>query len=89
MEPLKPKFSNTIKLEIRITDVSKETLSQYSKYTKFTEGEIIDYLISGIPKFDPEFVDWLKKRRFKKKAESKILSQVNRNPDEEHDLRSE
>ena len=56
MKPIKPRFSNTIKLEIQISDVSKEILSQYAKYTKYSESEILDTLIGEIAIDDEDFV---------------------------------
>jgi hypothetical protein len=76
VNPIKPKFQNTVKLEIQITDVSREMLTQYAKYTKYTESEIIDQLISEIAEDDYEFLTWLGKRRHKKKIESKILTDL-------------
>lgn len=86
MQPLKPKFSNTVKLEIQINDVSKQILQLYAKYTKYTESEIIDHLIASIQEDDKDFVEWLGKRRYKKKAEAKILSKLNDNSTEDDDL---
>lgn len=89
MKPLKPKFSNTVKFEIQINDVSKQILQLYAKYTKYTESEIVDHLISSIQDDDKDFVEWLSKRRYKKKAEAKILSKLSVNIDnssEDRDL---
>ena len=76
MKPIKPKFSNTVKLEIQISDTSKEILSQYAKYTKYSESEIIDRLIGEIAEDDLEFVEWLSKRRNLKRIQKKILSRT-------------
>ena len=76
MKPIKPKFSNTVKLEIQISDKSKEILIQYAKYTKYTESEIIDRLIGEIAEDDLEFVEWLSKRRNLKRIQKKILSRT-------------
>jgi hypothetical protein len=77
MKPIKPRFSNTIKLEIQISDVSKEILSQYAKYTKYSESEILDTLIGEIAIDDEDFVEWLSKRRNQKKIKKKILGNEN------------
>jgi hypothetical protein len=76
MKPIKPKFSNTVKLEIQISDTSKEILIQYAKYTKYSESEIIDRLIGEIAEDDLEFVEWLSKRRNLKRIQKKILSRT-------------
>ena len=57
MKPIKPKFANTVKLEIQISDTSNEILSNYAKYTKFTESEIIDQLVLEIKEDDQDFVE--------------------------------
>ena len=69
MNPIKPKFQNTVKLEIQISDISRETLTQYAKYT---ESEIINQLIAEITEDDSDFLAWLGKRRYKKKSNQKF-----------------
>lgn len=76
MKPIKPKFSSTVKLEVQVSDVSKEILIQYAKYTKYSESEIIEHLIQEIAEDDKEFIDWLNKRRNKKRISSKILTEI-------------
>mgnify|MGYP000925139014 CR=1 FL=1 len=73
MKPIKPKFSNTFKLELQVSDRSKAILSEYSKYTKYTESEIVDKLIREIAVDDEDFREWLGKRRNQKKIQAKIL----------------
>lgn len=68
MKPIKPKFDNTVKMEVHIAKKTKEILAQYAKYTKYSESQIIDILACEIIEDDNEFVEWLKSRRFNKKA---------------------
>ena len=86
MKPIKPKFSNTVKLDVQISDVSKKILTLYARYTKYTESEIIDRLISEIKEDDVDFVVWLIKQRNKKKINSKILSDVVFEESEDSDI---
>jgi hypothetical protein len=73
MKPIKPKFQGTVKVEWRISKRAKEIISEYSKYTKYEEGEIVDKLISEIIE-DEDFVNWLKKKRYKKKVEELLFT---------------
>jgi hypothetical protein len=73
MKPIKPKFQGTVKVEWRISKRAKEIISEYSKYTKYEESEIIDKLISEIIE-DEDFVNWLKKKRYKKKVEGLLFT---------------
>ena len=73
MKPIKPKYSNTVNVEWSISKRSKEIISQYSKYTKYEESELIDMLISDILE-DGTFVKWLKNRRYKTKSDKLIFS---------------
>lgn len=86
MKPIKPKFSNTVKLEIQISDKSKEILVQYAKYTKYSESEIIDKLIGEIAEDDLDFIEWLSKRRNLKRIQKKILNHVEEEMDKGSDL---
>ena len=73
MKPIKPKFKNSIKIEFDITPKTREILIQYSKYTKYLEGEIIDMIASEILQDDNEFLEWLNSRRYKRKIDGVIF----------------
>ena len=73
MKPIKHKYSDTVNVQWSISKRSKEIISQYSKYTKYEESEIIDMLISDILE-DGTFVKWLKSRRYKTKSDKLIFS---------------
>lgn len=75
MKPIIPKFSNTVNSTLDITKRTKEILNQYSKYTNYSEGEIIDMIASEIINDDKDFVGWLKTRRYKKKIEGLIFQE--------------
>lgn len=72
MKPIKPKYKDTVKVGWKISRRSKQIISQYAKYTKYDEDEIIDNLIKDIIE-DKDFVEWLKSRRFQKKILDVIL----------------
>lgn len=76
MKPLKPKYLNTVKTELDLSKEAKKTLSEYAKYTRFDESEIVTHLIEEIVKDDLEFVEWLKKRRYSKRLQDIIPSSV-------------
>jgi hypothetical protein len=72
MKPIKPKYSDTIEVKWNISKRSKEIISQYAKYTKYEESELIDKLILDILE-DVDFVEWLKARRYNKKINKLIF----------------
>jgi len=76
MEPIKPKYKNFVKAEWKISKRSKQIINLYSKYTKYDESEILDKLIADILN-DKEFVDWLNKKRYKKRIQNTIDSTDN------------
>jgi len=75
MKPILPKFSDTVKLDLDITKKTQEILCQYSKYTKYSESEIIDMIVSEIINDDKDFVEWLNTRRYNKKIKALIFEQ--------------
>ena len=84
MKPIAPKFSNTVNSTLDITKRTKEILNQYSKYTKYSEGEIVDMIASEIINDDKDFVEWLKTRRYKRKIKDLIFQE-----NEEVELKNE
>ena len=81
MKPIKPKYIDTVKTDWRISKRSKQIISQYAKYTKYDEDEIIDRLISDIL-VDNDFIEWLKTRRYQKKIQGVIFE------DSENEIKS-
>jgi hypothetical protein len=75
MDPIKPKYSDTVKVDWKITKKNKQIISQYAKYTKYDESEIIDRLIPDLLKFD-DFMEWLEGRRYKRRI-NKVLEDDN------------
>ena len=72
MKPIKPKYASLVKAEFNISDRSKEIIKQYAGYTKFSESEIVEKLISEIME-DESFVEHLKGKRYLKKIQSVIF----------------
>ena len=66
MVKIQPKYLETVKAEWKVSKRSKEIISEYSKFTRYDEDEIIDMVITGILE-DTDFIDWLKKKRYKRK----------------------
>jgi hypothetical protein len=73
MIPIRPKFEDRIKTEVNISKRTKEILVQYAKFNKYSEGEIIDKIVSEILQDDEKFVKWLKSRRYSKKIDEIIF----------------
>lgn len=80
MKPIKPKYSDTVNVQWSISKRSKEIISQYSKYTKYEESELIDLLIGDILE-DETFVKWLKSRRYKAKVDKLIFGDAEKMED--------
>ncbi len=73
MIPLKPKFKDTYKMELRVNERTLEILKQYSKYLSRDVNEIVDELAPVILETDKEFVKWLTTRRYDKKIRERIF----------------
>ena len=72
MNPIKPKYMDTVKADWKISKRSSQIIIQYAKYTKYDEDEIIDRLISDLLT-DKKFVKWLESRRYQKKIQGTIF----------------
>jgi len=72
MKPIKPKYTSLVKAEFNISDRSKEIIKQYANYTKFSESEIVDRLITEIMD-DTDFVIHLKEKRYNRKINNIIF----------------
>ena len=72
MKPIKPKYADTVKVEWNISKKSKAIISEYSKYTKYDEDELVDMIIQQVLE-DAEFFDWLKSKRYTKKINKLIF----------------
>lgn len=67
MPLLKPKRAETVKQNDEVLKSTRFIFESYSKYTKYTEGEILDYLAIQLLKEDHEFVKSIGKQRPNKK----------------------
>ena len=76
MKPIAPKFRDRVSIELNVTPKTREVLAQYSKFTKYSESEIVDQLVLEILDDDQEFVSWLKKRRYRKRIEGFIFNET-------------
>lgn len=72
MKPIKPKYADTVKVDWKISKRSRQIISQYAKYTKYEESEIVDKLIIDILEYK-SFVNWLNKRRYNTKIQGVIF----------------
>lgn len=72
MKPMKPKYLDITKVNWKISKKSKLIIDYYAKYTKYEESEIIDKMILEIMD-DSDFVQWLSKKRFKKKFDELVF----------------
>jgi hypothetical protein len=86
MKPIKPKYTNLIKTEFNISDKSREILKRYAEYTKFSESEIIDQMISEIINDDPKFVKYLSNKRYDKKIQKVIFQNDDRSISQTKDV---
>ena len=74
---IKPKYTNTVKTELTISDIANELLKSYAEYTRYTTSEIVDKMIlEEVPK-DDDFIEYIKKKRYAKKIQNKIGFIVN------------
>ena len=69
---MKPKYLDTTKVDWKISKKSKLIIDYYAKYTKYEESEIIDKMILEILD-DSDFIQWLGKKRYKKKFDELVL----------------
>ena len=67
MKLLKPKRKETVKVEYEVLKPTRLILDLYSKYTHYTEGEILDHLAIELLKEDHDFVEWISEQRTNKK----------------------
>lgn len=76
MRPINPKYEDTVKLVLRVSERTNEILTQYSKFTKYEIDEIINEFASEIIKDDERFVKWLGSRRYNKKIKERIFGVI-------------
>ena len=67
MRPVRPKYKDKVKVEWHISRESRLIISEYSKYTKFEEEELIEKAIHEIME-DQDFVIWLQSKRNQKRV---------------------
>jgi hypothetical protein len=72
MKPIKPKYADTVSVEWNISKKSKAIISEYSKYTKYDEDELVNMIIEQVLE-DTAFVDWLKSKRYTRKINKLIF----------------
>lgn len=83
MKLLKPKKIETVTEEFDITKSTKLIVDLYSKYTKYTEGEILDHLLLELLKEDEEFVQWISEQRtIKKFLQSDLIQHLTKEQQE-------
>lgn len=73
MKPIKPKYTDCVNVQWSISKRSQLIISQYAKYTKYEESELIDTLITDILE-DKDFISWLKTRRYQTKVNKLIFN---------------
>lgn len=73
MDFIKPKNTNKQKISLKISYKTKLLIEYYSKYTDYSEDEVVDMFMQNLLK-DPNFVDWLNKRRSSKKINEHIFN---------------
>lgn len=72
---IKPKQTDLVKVEFNIPNAYRETLKNYSEYTKYTPSEIIQKFIEEIVG-DEDFIEYIKQKRYNKKALDMVSSIV-------------
>jgi len=72
MEFIKPKNTNKENVSWKISRRTKLIVEYYAKYTDYDEAEVVDMLLQNILK-DKPFIQWLGKRRSKKKIDEIIF----------------
>jgi hypothetical protein len=74
MKPLKPKYTDSVKVDWKISKKSKDLVTLYSKYSRYDESEIIDKVIYDLLE-DSEFTKWLETRRYQSKIKNIMASE--------------
>lgn len=75
MDFIKPKNANKQKVSLKVSYKTKLLIEYYSKYTDYSEDEVVDMFMQNLLK-DPSFVEWLNKRRSSKKISEHIFNNV-------------
>ncbi len=73
MQPLKPKHCDSDNLRLCVSKTTSSILTEYEKYTGYNKNEIVEHLVEEIMRDDLEFMEWLKTKRFNKRAHKNIL----------------
>lgn len=76
MDFIKPKNENKQKISLKVSYKTKLLIEYYSKYTDYSEDEVVDMFMQNLLK-DANFVEWLKKRRSSKKISEHIFNKGN------------
>lgn len=66
MDFVKPKMSMKSKKQFELNNRTLSILKYYSKYTKYSESQILDMFLLNILK-DDNFIKWVKRQRYNKK----------------------
>ena len=69
---LKPKAKLGSKSTWVVSEQTKAIVKYYAQYTGYSEDEVVDKVLSKL-KDDPEFINWIKKKRRNKRAISQIF----------------
>lgn len=67
MKPIKPKFSEAVQVNWKISKYSQRIISEYASYTKYSEDELVDRAIAEFMD-DDNFRLWLKSKRNNKRS---------------------
>ena len=73
MDFIKPKNTNKHKISLKVSYKTKLLIEYYSKYTDYSEDEVVDMFMQNLLK-DANFVEWLNKRRSSKKISEHIFN---------------
>lgn len=74
MDFIKPKFRNLQKAEWKISKKTKLIVEEYSKYTGYSEDEVVDIFMQNVLK-DSDFKNFLRKKRSTKKIKKFIFEE--------------
>ena len=76
MKYIKPKKENKKKVSLELSTRTLAILENYSKYTQYNQGEILDIFLLNLLE-DTGFIEWVSKQRYNKKILTSLYDNIN------------
>ena len=75
MKYIKPKKENKKKVSLELSTRTLAILEHYSKYTHYSEEEILDMFLLNLLD-DIDFIEWVNKQRYNKKILASLYDTI-------------